>query len=91
LAHASTTSPDDTDENQTWFVAPKAAHSQDGMDVTQVNYHVLNILKLSSKLIKDKKINFDSEQFSLYRNYFSNKANAALRTNTASFALLGLE
>ena len=48
LAHASTTSPDDTDENQTWFVAPKAAFSQDGMDLTQVNYHVLNILKLSS-------------------------------------------
>jgi hypothetical protein len=91
LAHASSTSQDDTDENQTWFVAPKGAYSQDGMDLTQINLHVLNILKLSSQLVKDKKINFDSENFSLYRNYFLNKANSALTTATASFALGGLD
>jgi len=90
LAHASATSQDDTDENQTWFVAPKAAFSQDGMDLTQINLHVLNILKLSSHLIKNKQVNFDSERFSLYRNYFSNKASAALNTATASYALTGL-
>lgn len=60
------------------------------MDLTQINMHVLNILKLSSTSIKNKAINFDSETLSLFRNYFSNKANAALSPATASYALQGL-
>jgi len=60
------------------------------MDLTQINMHVLNILKLSSPSIEKQAINFDSEALSLFRNYFSNKANAALSLATASYALQGL-
>jgi len=90
LASASATSTDDTDESQAWFVVPKGAQVQSEMDLTQINMHVLNILKLSSGLIESKAINFDAETLSLFRNYFSNKANAALSPATASFALQGL-
>lgn len=57
------------------------------MDLTQINMHVLNILRLSKESIKTKAINFDSDTLSLFRNYFSNKANAALNSATASYAL----
>jgi len=50
------------------------------MDLTQINFHVLNILIESKKAINLQNIKFEPNYFSLYRNYFQGKAISALST-----------
>jgi len=57
------------------------------MDLTEINLQFLRILQNSPKLLKKKEVNFPNENFSLYRNYFLNKAIGAQTTKTASLAL----
>jgi hypothetical protein len=87
MGSASSLSYDDTSQYQTFFIAPKGASSSTGMDLTEINLHFLRILYNSPKLLKSKQVNFPTENFSLYRNYFINKALGARSVRTASYAL----
>lgn len=85
---ASSTSVGDLEENQIFFVAPKGAYSPESMDLTQLNFHVLTILKQAN--LKLKTLGLRENTMSLYRNYFLAKAQST-NIQCLYYALRGLK
>lgn len=88
---ASSISIDDTSENQIFFVAPRAAYDSEVLELSQFNYHVLSTLMEAKKGFKLNSVGIEDEMLSLFRNYFSTKAQGSLNVNQAFYCLKGLK
>ena len=90
MNQASSVSADQFSENKIFFVAPKNAHTS-SFDLTGLNMHVLNTIIEAKRSMKVSDFRFKQEYFSLYKNYFEQKATSAMSVQTAYYAMKGLK